>query len=105
MSPHRPVRPGEISDLIAWAARLSRTGLGSASPAGLPQSVFAGGAARWLGVSVERGQELERVLSKPFDKRKLELTEPIKTLGAFPVTVRLHPGLAVSITVTVTSKQ
>ena len=33
MSPHRPVRPGEISDLIAWAARLSRAGLGSASPA------------------------------------------------------------------------
>ena len=33
MSPHQPVRPGEISDLIAWAARLSRTGPGSASPA------------------------------------------------------------------------
>ena len=32
MSP-QPVRPGEISDLIAWAARLSRTGPGSASPA------------------------------------------------------------------------
>jgi hypothetical protein len=28
-----PVRPGEISDLIAWAARLSRTGPGSTSPA------------------------------------------------------------------------
>ncbi len=49
--------------------------------------------------------ELERVLGKPFDKRKLELPEPIKTLGAFPVTIRLHPGLVVSITVTVTSKQ
>jgi large subunit ribosomal protein L9 len=45
--------------------------------------------------------ELERVLGKPFDKRKLEMPEPIKTLGDFPVTVRLHPGLAVSITVTV----
>jgi len=29
----QPVRPAEISDLIAWAARLSRTGPGSASPA------------------------------------------------------------------------
>jgi hypothetical protein len=28
----QPVRPGEISDLIAWAARLSRTGPGGASP-------------------------------------------------------------------------
>jgi large subunit ribosomal protein L9 len=45
--------------------------------------------------------ELERVLGKTFDKRKLELPEPIKTLGTFLVTVRLHPGLAVSITVTV----
>ena len=28
----QPVQPGELSDLIAWAARLSRTGLGNASP-------------------------------------------------------------------------
>lgn len=28
----QPVRPAEISDLIAWAARLSRAGLGSADP-------------------------------------------------------------------------
>ena len=33
VSPQPAVRPGEISDLIAWAARLSRTGLGNASPA------------------------------------------------------------------------
>jgi hypothetical protein len=36
--------------------------LGNATAAGLPQSVFAGGAARWLGVSVERAPESERVL-------------------------------------------
>ena len=29
----RPARPAEISELIAWAARLSRTGPGGASPA------------------------------------------------------------------------
>lgn len=29
----QPVRPAEISELIAWAARLSRTGSGGASPA------------------------------------------------------------------------
>jgi hypothetical protein len=28
----QPVRPGQISGLIAWAARLSRAGLGNASP-------------------------------------------------------------------------
>jgi len=36
--------------------------LGSANSGGLPQTVFAGGAARWLGVSVERGPEQDRVL-------------------------------------------
>ena len=36
--------------------------LGGASPSGLPQTVFAGGAARWLGVTLERGPEQERVL-------------------------------------------
>ena len=55
--------------------------------------------------SKDIAQELERVLGKPFDKRKLELPEPIRTLGVFPVTVRLHPGLTVVITVTVVSEQ
>jgi hypothetical protein len=36
--------------------------LGAATPSGLPQTVFAGGVARWLGVSVERGPELDRVM-------------------------------------------
>jgi len=36
--------------------------LGSADPNGLPQTVFAGGVARWLGVSVERGVEQDRVM-------------------------------------------
>jgi hypothetical protein len=30
---HQPVRPGEISGLIAWAARLSRNAPGTACPA------------------------------------------------------------------------
>ena len=36
--------------------------LGSAESRGLPQSVFAGGVARWLGVSVDGAAEPERVL-------------------------------------------
>jgi hypothetical protein len=36
--------------------------LGSTSTAGLPQTLFVGGAARWLGVSVERAPEMARVL-------------------------------------------
>jgi hypothetical protein len=33
VSRQQPVRPGEISCLIAWAARLSRAGPGAARPA------------------------------------------------------------------------
>jgi len=36
--------------------------LGGASSTGLPQTVFAGGAARWLGVSIDRAPEQERAL-------------------------------------------
>ena len=36
--------------------------LGAADPKGLPQQVFAGGVARWLGLNVEQSAEQERVL-------------------------------------------
>ena len=36
--------------------------LGSANSNGLPQAVFAGGAARWLGISTDQSPEQERVL-------------------------------------------
>ena len=36
--------------------------LGSASAQGIPQSVFAFGQARWLGVSVEGAPELQRAM-------------------------------------------
>jgi hypothetical protein len=36
--------------------------LGSVSEAGLPQTVFAAGQARWIGVSIERGEEQPRTL-------------------------------------------
>jgi hypothetical protein len=36
--------------------------LGAASEAGLPESLFAGGQARWVGIGVERAEEQTRVL-------------------------------------------
>lgn len=35
------------------------------------------------------------------DKKKLALKEPIKVLGDYPVTVKVHPGIQAEITVTV----
>lgn len=37
------------------------------------------------------------------DKRKIELAEPIKSLGTYPVRIRLHPDVDVTIDVQVTS--
>jgi hypothetical protein len=79
--------------------------LGSASPAGLPQTVFAGGAARWLGVSIERSPEQERVLlsSVPYAMKSADAEslaghpasdfvtqQQLATLAAQPA---LQPGL------------
>jgi large subunit ribosomal protein L9 len=66
-----------------------------------------GGSGKLYGAVTNKdiALELERILGKPFDKHKIELPEPIKTLGSFPVTARLHPGLTAEITVTVTSAQ
>ncbi|MEW6517525.1 MAG: 50S ribosomal protein L9 [candidate division FCPU426 bacterium] len=38
------------------------------------------------------------------DKRKIELEEPIKTLGTFKVKVKLHPEVAAELTVVVQSE-
>lgn len=92
------------------AARLQGLSLTITTRTASPAPGRAGGGARARMVpdklygavtSKDIALELERILGKPFDKRKLELPEPIKTLGAFPVTVRLHPGLVVTITVVV----
>jgi large subunit ribosomal protein L9 len=45
--------------------------------------------------------ELERMLSQKVNRRKIELTEPIKTPGRYPVLIRLYPGVQVEITVDV----
>ena len=87
--------------------------LGSASRAGLPQSLFAGGAARWLGISVERAPELARVLlsSVPYAMKSADA----QSLAGHPAadfvtqeqlsqlsTQREQPGLTANTSGTVT---
>jgi len=38
------------------------------------------------------------------DKRKIELKDSVKSLGSFPVTIKLHPEVAAQIEVTVTAQ-
>lgn len=39
------------------------------------------------------------------DKRRIELTEPIKAIGSYNLTVRLHPEVSASLTVVVTDEE
>lgn len=61
----------------------------------------AGEGGKLYGAVTSRdvARELERLLGKPVDKRKVELAEPIKVLGTYPAVVRLHPGIQVEIRV------
>ncbi len=48
--------------------------------------------------------EIERLLSQKIDRRKVELPEPVKTLGRYPVQVRLYPGVQAEVTLIVTAE-
>ena len=50
----------------------------------------------------EIAEQLRRQFSVEIDKRKIDVKEPIKTLGSHPVTVKVHPKVHVPVTVEVT---
>jgi large subunit ribosomal protein L9 len=47
---------------------------------------------------------LQKSTKLSVDKRKIELEEPIKTLGSYEVPVRLHPQVSTVLKVKVTSE-
>ncbi|NMB20789.1 MAG: 50S ribosomal protein L9 [Firmicutes bacterium] len=50
----------------------------------------------------EIAEQLRSQFAVEIDKRKIEVKEPIKTLGSHPITVKVHPKVHVSVTVEVT---
>ncbi len=52
--------------------------------------------------SKEISQSLEN-LGFNVDKRKIELKEPLRMVGEYPVTIKLHPQVVIKITVVVES--
>ncbi|NLL43533.1 MAG: 50S ribosomal protein L9 [Firmicutes bacterium] len=50
----------------------------------------------------EIAEQLRKQFSVEIDKRKIDVQEPIKTLGSHPVTVKVHPKVHVTVTVEVT---
>jgi large subunit ribosomal protein L9 len=78
---------GELENLkVTLATRAGDTGrlFGSVTPADIVAAVKRAG-----------GPEL--------DKRRIEVSTPIKTVGAHQVTVRVHPEVQATVTVNVTS--
>ena len=45
--------------------------------------------------------QLSAQLGQPIDRRKIELDEPIRQLGTFEVTIRLHRAVSATVTVDV----
>lgn len=66
----------------------------------------AGEGGRLFGAitSKDIADQLKKQTKVDVDKRKIVLNEPIKTLGATEVEVKLHPKVAVKITVQVKEK-
>jgi large subunit ribosomal protein L9 len=51
--------------------------------------------------SADVADELGRRLGEPIDKRRIELSEPIRQLGRFEVPIRLHRAVTATLTVDV----
>lgn len=57
--------------------------------------------------SVSAADVAEALAAKgyPLERRRIQLDEPIKALGEFPVTARLHPEVSTTLTVTVEKEE
>ena len=62
-----------------------------------------GGAGKLFGsiTSQELADQVKRQLAVDIDRRKIDLKEPIKSLGSYSVTARIHPEVHVSFKVEV----
>lgn len=69
-------------------------------------SASAGADGKLYGsvTSKDIAEKLEKEYSVVIDKRKIVLSDPIKTFGAFTIDVKLYPEIGGKINVTVTEK-
>lgn len=67
----------------------------------LPTRAGAGGRLFGSVTTADVADAVRQAGGPVLDKRRLELTAPIKTVGAHTVSVRLHPEVAASLTVEV----
>ena len=69
----------------------------------LELSVKTGEGGRLFGsiTSKDIGEVLEKQHGLVVDKRKIELKAPIKSLGEYPVTIKLHPQVQATVSIKV----
>jgi large subunit ribosomal protein L9 len=86
------------SEAEALAARLAKTPLRIAAQAGDEGRLFGSITAQ------DVADELSRSLEGTFDRRRVHLDEPIRSLGAHEVTVHLHPEVDATVTIDVVAR-
>ncbi|ABZ83593.1 50S ribosomal protein l9 [Heliomicrobium modesticaldum Ice1] len=66
----------------------------------------AGEGGRLFGAvtNKEIAETVEKQFGLKVDKRKYELKQPIKTLGHYPITVKIHPAVSAELKVEVVSE-
>jgi len=82
---------------VELAAKISKLSLTIPTLVGEEDKMFGA-------VTTEDIAEAIKVEGFEVDKRKVELAEPIKALGAYDVTVKLHPEVAATVKVWVVKK-
>ena len=96
---HRTIRLAEQkSDAEAMATQLGEVELHFSAKAGEGNKLFG---------SITSGDIAKQLDAQGFavDKRIIELAEPIRMIGAWPVSIRLHPEVRAQITVWVNREE
>lgn len=101
----REVRAGRARE-AARASRVlaeARAAAGRLEGATVTVKAKAGDSGRLFGsvTGQDLAEAVERQLGVRLDRRRIDRLEPIKALGAYPVTVKLHPEVQVGFTVEV----
>lgn len=92
----RQKRERELQEAQEIAARIQGQKLHIATKVGESGKLFGSITSQ------EIAERLKRQYKVEIDKRKIELEEPIKSVGKHPVKIKIHPKVQVEITVQVT---
>jgi large subunit ribosomal protein L9 len=88
----------EEADAKALAAKIEKASVTIVAKIGEGGKLFGSVTAKDIADALQKSAKLS------VDKRKIELEEPIKTLGSYEVPVRLHPQVSTVLKVKVTSE-